>query len=205
MRKKEQVSIGVLGLHPCAGATHLSLLLASYFCHCKKKRTLLAEESGKDDLKYFEIFLHGKENGAGEFYGRRCCYRRGSLAGEKKGSGEWAECLIYDFGCSYAAAEKRLLACDIKWIIGSSGIFRREEWKKFFSESGVREQIMLQGTGKWHFLHSHAKTGQKTKVFLTQDGWKKQNLEIYGLGVEQNILHPSKAAIDLFSRMEIEK
>lgn len=202
LKKKNQVTIGVFGLHPCAGATHLSVLLAVYFSHYKKKKALLIEESGKNALRYFEIFLYGEETAAEEFRSRRCRYRKNCGSGRKSTAEEKAEYAIYDLGCDFTAAAGSLMSCDFKWIIGSGGIFRADDWKQFLEKREVREQMLLQGTGKWYFLQNHTRTGEKSTAFSKQNGWKRR-LIIYGLGAEENLLHPSKEAISLFSKMEI--
>lgn len=200
-KRPGQVTIGVFGLHPGAGATHLTVLLATFLSRYRKKKSIVIEESGKNAFRHLEIFLYGEAGGAEDFGSRRCRYRK-CFQGGKDMAERQAECLIYDLGCSYAAAAEHLARCDIKWVIGSSGIFHADDWERFLEKREVREQILLRGADSWHFLQNHAVTGKRGKALGGRDAWKRR-LEIYGLGTEEDLLHLSPEAICLFSRMSI--
>lgn len=193
--KIETRRIGVFGLHPCAGTTHLTILAASYFSHFCRKRTEVREMTGRQDFAYWERYLTG-QGGSSVFRTRRCVYRSPYSGWEDSEDGQ-AEIVLCDLGHE-ATAVRQLLSCDEKWIIAGGGIFHEADWGHFFSIREVKESIARRGMADWLFLVNHGDTGKKYEIPLP-DG-NKSRITAYGLGTQESLLLPSKAAVRLFQR-----
>ena len=76
--------IGVFGLHPAAGATHVAMLLATFCSDVLKRKTEVLEAGAGGAFAEYEKFLYGTGD-ALTFRTKRCLYRK--AAGEAAGCG----------------------------------------------------------------------------------------------------------------------
>ncbi|MDE7299141.1 MAG: hypothetical protein K2N94_09990 [Lachnospiraceae bacterium] len=189
--------IGVFGLHPAAGVTHVVMLLASYFSDVLKKKTEVLEADGGRAFARYEKFLYGTEE-ALTFRTKRCLYRRNAEGGI---AAEHGRVQIFDFGCREAMMP-RLFACGHKIIVGSAGLFHEEDIARFLSGREVRELLAREGTGAWHFLLNHGNTGEKCRL-TAHAGEMTMDITAYGLGTEPNTLRLSKQVRQLFCKLNM--
>ncbi len=193
----EGCAIGVYGLHPAAGTTHVVMLLASYFSDIHKCKTEVFETGEQKSFHCFEHFLQGKSS-RNNFRTKRCIYYKYEDLNSNIHRKEGRIC-IYDFGCQDKAV-KSLLLCDEKWIVGSTGIFHAGDWEAFFEKKEVKEQIARKGTSGFHLLKNHGDTAKQSDVSVKFDG-RSYTITAYELGTEQNILRLSKGVRNLFAKM----
>lgn len=198
MRKvKKTIRIGVCGIHTGAGATHVSHMLALYLAGCRRKKTVVLEGDGKASFRQLEKYLFGR-CGEESFRMRRCIYRCDAA---EEGT-DAADYIVYDAGSGSCCRYDLLFSCDQYIAVGSGGVFYRGEWEDFLGAKEVRERICLRGMQDWRFLKNHARSGREEILTLRVNG-KKQNIKVYGLGAEENLLHLSKEAQRLIEKMDI--
>lgn len=188
--------IGVCGVHMCAGTTYFCLLLGIWLSRNRKRRVAIVEASGKKDFSVLEQQLKGKR-GNGTMKLRRCfCY-----ASEEEMRKDIAErhctpeIILYDFGNSMRMHGK-MEECDLKCIVGNSGIFSEAYWTSFFARKDVKECICRDDPNCWIPIWNHGNTGKKRKIEIMRLN-AKCSIGGYELGTEENLFHLTEAAQEM--------
>lgn len=187
--------IGIWGVHPAAGATHFTMLAAAYFSHYCRRQTEVYERNDQEGFLAWQRFLNGHEN-ASAFRTRRCIFYP---QGAQRIASSAAEVVLYDFGFMPGSITE-FLSCDEKWVIGSNGLFGAKNWKNFFETKEVRNYLKQHGTISFSFILNQADTGRRYQVPVPAG--LKRRIMGYGLGVESQLLIPSKKVVRLFNTME---
>lgn len=133
VRRKGKLMIGVCSTHPGAGATHFSMLLATYFSEWIGLKTAyidFADIEGLNHLKVYFLKDKAKENsdftvGRITFYNQENLYRLSEIIG-----GE-ADCIILDMGHQFLENKNEFLRCDIKIVISSLAIWKQDKLNLF--------------------------------------------------------------------------
>lgn len=186
-RKKTSV-IGIYGIHRYVGVTHLTLLFAFYLSDVCGYKVIVIEASGKDDIgslsKLYQVqtqcitkntFLFRNVM----FVGQASTYEIGDYR-----NSTYDYCIL-DLGGNYQYASNELMRCDLKLIVGSTAPWRQKSWYEL-------EDILLniKDLSSWCVIQNLSTKNRKVKI----NGIRKY----YMLGLEANVLHPTREAIKIF-------
>lgn len=120
--------IGILGLGPGNGVTHISVALSNYLADVRKKSVCLMEKSGHNDFEALVSSL-GAPTGAADYEFHQVNYvcHRG-LSEEDKMLDSYYDCTVFDLGADLNAAMKTLCICDLRIVVGTGAAWRRGEY-----------------------------------------------------------------------------
>jgi hypothetical protein len=178
-------NIGVFSLHPQAGATFFTVLLAEYLSNDIGLKTAVIENSQRSDL----LFLQSQAKISSEdetfelHHIRFCC--AGSYLKNTSQNFNGFDCYVYDLGSSYAKARDLIQACDITFLL-----FTMTPWhcdpvkllKLLSKDYGEKNHLCLIGNQIPHEL--------KKQLY--------KQLRCEFIGFEPNLFKPSCEAVRLF-------
>lgn len=167
-RRKGKFIVGVCSTHSGAGATHFSMLLATYFSEWLGLKTVyidFKDGDGLDQLK--EYFLRNKEKyiyngnftvGRITFYNKEHLYKLSEIIG-----GNY-NCIILDMGDQFMENKNEFLRCDIKIILSSLAIWQQNKLNLFLENIDdallgkdwkyvipfIDEKAIKEGIGTYH-------------------------------------------------------
>ena len=205
-------NIGVFGLHPHAGATYVSVLLAEYLSNVIGLQTAVVETGLKSDLislqpqaefsTDMEFKLHHITYYSSNHNDKSNDYRYESNDRNYKANNhdnitnhynsktnhlmfKNFDCYVYDLGCSYAKARERIHACDLTLLL-----FTMTPWycdmetlmQRLSKDYGNKENLCLIG--------NQIPPRLKKKLY--------QQLHCEFLEFEPNLFQPSNEAVRLF-------
>lgn len=152
---KEKVSIGIIGIEPGCGVTHLAIALANYMQSGLGRKAALLELSGKHELKDM-IQKEGDKNKnlLGVHYFTDICVGKIPEIMNSK-----YEVFILDLGADYAMAREEFLRCDYKIVSGSIS-----PWKISIYEHFLNNVIVAENYESWEFLVLFANISDKKNV-----------------------------------------
>lgn len=182
---KFPLHIGVLGLHPNAGATTISILIAAYFKFICGMDTIVLEQSQKHDMcSLSEKSLNRKES----FFIYHKIHFDVSQNGkesEKDSRGAY-QCYIHDLGCNYARSREYEKECH--FIICP---YRLTSWIYSIEQLKDRKEKLGFHMGKVRFLGN----------MLTREEQRRAGKAIISydcIGYEPDIFSPCTKTIEVF-------
>lgn len=187
LRKGTSV-IGIYGMCRYVGVTHLTLLLAFYLSDVCGYKVVVIEASGKDDIGSLEKMYHVQSESTNT---NKFSYRNITFVGQavtqeigNYRNSSYDYCLI-DLGGNYKQAVNELLRCDLKIVVGTTAPWQRIVWKK------LEEMFAnIKDLSSWCVINNLSTKKQKSNI--------NDFFNYYVIGLEPNILHPSKDAIGTF-------
>lgn len=190
LRKGTSV-IGIYGMHRYVGVTHLTLLLAFYLSDVCGYKVIVIEASGKDDIGSLSKLYpeHSECINTNTFIYRNIMFvaqASPSEIGAYRNS-TYDFCIL-DLGGNYKQASNELLRCDLKIVVGNSAPWQRDWW------SDLEDMLMsLKDLSSWCVIHNLSTKKKKIKI----NGLRRY----YVLGLEPNVLHPSRDSIKVFQEL----
>ena len=123
--------IGLAGLAPGCGTTHICVALSNYLSEAEKRKVCLFEQSRHDDLKYLTASLGSGIDDPYFTYHRVTYFPSfgGSLS--EYASDLDCDCMVFDFGNDLHSALGKLMLCDIKIIVGTDAYWRQKDYEPF--------------------------------------------------------------------------
>lgn len=148
--------IGITGVYPGAGATHLGLMLASCISEGLGMKTAYLHWQENGDMDSLREYFFGKKENVSSrasftvsdvtFY--PCPKPDGTAEIHGMGYG----CIIMDFGSDYREPRDEFLRCDKKVAVGSL-----TPWKRCRMEEFIREADGVAGSREWIYAVNHAR------------------------------------------------
>lgn len=190
LRKGTSV-IGIYGMRRYVGVTHLTLLLAFYLSDVCGYKVVVIEASGKDDIGSLEKLYHiaSESTNTNKFSYRNITFIGQAVTHEIGAyfNSSYDYCLI-DLGGNYKQAVHELLRCDLKIVVGTTAPWQRILWET------LEEMLAnIKDLSSWCVINNLSTKKQKAKI----NGFRNY----FVIGLEPNILHPSKAAIGTFRNL----
>ena len=190
LRKGTSV-IGIYGMHRYVGVTHLTLLLAFYLSDVCGYKVVVIEESGKDDIgslsKLYPVHSEWINTNTFTFRNIRFVEQASSYEIGAYRNSTYDFCIL-DLGGNYKQASNELLRCDLKIVVGNSAPWQRNSWNEL--EDILRN---IKDLSSWCVIHNLSTKKMKVKI----NGLRKY----YVLGLEPNVLHPSRDSIKIFHEL----
>lgn len=122
--------IGVLGLAPRVGTTHIAVAISNYLSEYEKKRVILLEENRHDDIGVLALSLGAKEINE-PFSFHRVTYVPHSCPKDSGVMKDLSGCfVVQDLGCDFKQGLSKIMLCDIKILVGNEGSWRIHEYAK---------------------------------------------------------------------------
>ncbi|WP_066713278.1 hypothetical protein [Clostridium sp. Marseille-P299] len=183
--------IGVYGIHRYVGVTHLTLLLAFYLADICGYSVVVIEASGKDDLgslaEKYQVKLESKNNKKFSFHNIMFVRQATEKDIGAYRNSKYEFCIL-DLGGNYKNAAIELLRCDLKIVIGNPAPWHADAWRRF-------EEVLrgIKDLGSWCVIHNLSTKKMKAKITKLS--------KYYAIGLEPNLLHPSKEAIKVFQKI----
>lgn len=131
--------IGVLGLAPRCGTTHIAVAISNYLSEHEKKRVSLLEQNRHNDINALTYSLGAKDNGP--FTLHRVTYIPSAGIDTGRLADLGSDCMVFDLGCDFKSGLSRLLLCDIKIIVGTDAVWRTEEYEKLEAFPSMYETL----------------------------------------------------------------
>ncbi len=120
--------IGLIGLGPRNGTTHIALSTANYLSDCYKKKVCLIEQNTHNDFNLFREYLNIKGDSS-DFTYHRVSYYPGGNSGESLSRlSSSYDCTVFDLGSSFQPAMATLELCDIRIAVGTGAPWRDDEY-----------------------------------------------------------------------------
>lgn len=141
-RRKEKLSIGVLGTERGSGVTHLALAAANYIHSGIGRKTAVLELSGRNEL---QEFIRKEGNTENELLGVKYFFENEASQVPDLYNLEY-EAYVLDLGTDYKTAREEFLRCDTKIVIGSISPWKASKYEYFM------EQIGFETYKKWEFM-----------------------------------------------------
>lgn len=186
--KKFPFHIGVFSLHPHAGATFVSVMLAEYLANVIGYKTAVIENSLRGDI----LSLQSQARSLSEdmvFKLHQITYRCYSNC-QKQNSHimQGFDCYVMDLGSSYARARELIVTCDLTFLL-----FTMTPWycnittltEKLKRDYGDETRLCLVG--------NQIPPNQKKQLY--------QQLRCEFLDFESNMFSPSLKAVQLFHQV----
>lgn len=162
--------IGVIGTHPGAGATYISLLLVSYLAGRTGKRVAYVEYNRHGDC----VRIQQAGSGTPSVYGRRTGH---VVFLPDVGAGELVRCLndaydyyVIDFGWELEECREEYLRCTEKLVVTQLVDWKLDDWKRFRTQiKGIFRQE------SWHYLFNLSPEEARGKAEVQGDciPWEK--------------------------------
>lgn len=123
--------IGVTGLSPRCGTTHVAVAISNYLSDVARKKVCLIERSGHEDLKYLTDTLGGTDGGeaSGVFSYHRVSY---VCSGTKEAAAlvdSSFDCTVFDLGSDIGRSMSTLCLCDYRIVVGASAPWCRTDYE----------------------------------------------------------------------------
>jgi len=120
--------IGVVGLYPRCGVTHIALALANYLSDRCGKTVCIMEKSGHSDLKYAVMGMNDDKKAElleyqNVTYLCHGCEREAELLLDSS-----FDCIVTDLGSDLKAAILELSHCDIRIVVGNAAPWCGKEY-----------------------------------------------------------------------------
>jgi len=127
------LSIGVYGLGPRCGTTHIAIALANCLADCKGYKVCLTEKSDRDDISKLPELKRGRrENEEGPAVLGGVTYLTSGYAyNAQQINGRGFDAVIYDLGSNIKKAEKTLARCGIVIAVAGAAPWRACETEAF--------------------------------------------------------------------------
>ena len=125
--------IGIAGLGPGCGVTHISIAVANYLSEAEKRKVCLFEQNRHNDIIHLMAAL-GSDLSQPFFTHHRVTYFpafTGTLP--EYASDLNCDCMVFDFGNDFHSALGNLMLCDIKIVVGTDAYWRQNEYDPFNS------------------------------------------------------------------------
>ena len=132
-------AIGVVGLGPRNGTTHVAIAMANFLADVKGFEVCLAEKSDHSDMeKLPELMKGGRERGTGPVKINGVTYLTSGFAYDRSilNNGKF-DCIVYDLGSDIKRAELTLMNCDTEIAVGSAAPWRAEEYLSLTRPEGA--------------------------------------------------------------------
>ncbi|MBR4341825.1 MAG: hypothetical protein IKP88_03780 [Lachnospiraceae bacterium] len=118
--------IGIIGLGPRNGTTHIAIALCNYLSECRHKRVCLAEQNRHNDISRF-LFTLGYSSCTEIVTHHRVTYIPSfndiiPLFNMKY------DCMVFDLGHDLERSINAMNLCDIKIAVGTDAPWRRNEY-----------------------------------------------------------------------------
>lgn len=153
MARIEQRTIGVIGVAPGMGVTHLVIALADYSVSCRRRKTAVVELSGNHAIEKLTGTREPFEWNRIMFYPD---FPKSRVAELRNGD---YEVVIFDMGSCYYSVRTEFLYCDRKLVLGSLAPWRKADYYNFVQDE-MEEDRYARGV-----------------VFLERNGIKKEKKE----------------------------
>ena len=118
--------IGVFGLGPRLGVTHISVAISNFLSDEAKLKVRLYEQNGHGDIAYLIHALGGSDKDK-EFSFHRVTYVPFVDECELL-SGSDCDCMVFDLGQDFSRAKNTLSHCDIKIAVAGDAPWRQKEY-----------------------------------------------------------------------------
>ena len=142
-------SVGVVGLGPRNGTTHIAIAMANFLADVKGFKVCLAENSDHNDVSLLpEIMERSRNAGGGPVKINGVTYLTSGFAydGKLQKNGKF-DYIVYDLGSDMRKAELTLMNCDTEIAVGCAAPWRSEEYLTFrrtYGQAGdERKRIIL--------------------------------------------------------------
>ncbi len=134
-------AIGVVGLGPRSGTTHIAIALANYLADVKGVEVCLAEKSDHNDIDRIPgIIRAGRNSGTEPVRINGVTYLTSGFAYDGRFlKNRRFDCIVYDLGSNLKKAEAVLADCDIEIAVGSAAPWREEEYRDFAQNTSQGE------------------------------------------------------------------
>ena len=134
------IRIGLLGLGPRCGTTHIAIAISNYLSETEKKKVFLLENNRQNDIKRLNSML-GARNPEAPFTFHRVTYVPFCPETSVKPALELeGDCVVSDFGFDFKKALSQLRLCDIRIIVGTDGLWRINEYEKL-KDAGISSNL----------------------------------------------------------------
>lgn len=148
--------IGVLGLAPKNGTTHIAVAISNYLADTENKSVCLMEKNSHNDLEPFITSLGAPKNATDyEFHHVTYICSRG-MSDEDKMLDASYDCMVFDLGSDMSSAVKTLCLCDLRIVVGAAAEWRRDEYavleKLSQRTGGLNNWLLLVNLGNEHCL-----------------------------------------------------
>ncbi len=193
-RIQGKLIIGVIGTHSGAGVTHLGILLANYLSQYMGQKTAFLECGPKNELQYLEQYFFEEPEDSfkqDSFTIRRVTfYKNKSLQGIPEIVGDSFDCIILDLGTDMAKNKYEFLRCDIKIVVSSLAVWKKQELERFAANT-----THIKNNEQWAYVIPFA----QNKVL--KEAAKKLQRKIYRMPYEPDPFVLSADAIYFFRRL----
>ena len=126
--------IGVLGLGPRSGTTHIAVAVSNFLSDEARLRVSLIEQTRNSDIGKLALSLGAaKEESAYSYH--RVTYIPCECGQQIPNT----DCMVFDLGHNFCAASNTLRFCDVKIIVGTDAPWRKDEYR-------VLEELAAGGT-----------------------------------------------------------
>ncbi len=183
-------TVGVIGLGPRSGTTHVAIALANYLADVKGFEVCLVEKSDHSDINLIPEVIRATRNSDSEPVRiNGVTYLTSGFAYE----GEFLknrrfDCIVYDLGSNLKKAELTLSDCDTEIAVGSAAPWREEEYRYFVQNTAQGEDERI------------------TKIMINPADTKMmRNMTAGRIGMfpfpfEPDPMHPGKETIKILER-----
>lgn len=181
------IKLGVFSLHPHAGATYVTILLAEYLRNVVGYKTMVVDQSQRKDLLSLakdspldantQVFEHHNITFS--------CVNSHDLIG---GDLYQSDFCVYDLGSCYGRAREQILSCDVTILL-----FSMTPW---YCDMTILDELMTKDYGEKRRLHL---LGNQVPQELQKK--LRKNFHCEFLDYEPNMYLPSLKTVELFHRI----
>lgn len=162
--------IGVVGLGPRCGTTHISLSIGNYISDFLKCRVCLKEVNSHGDFAEICRYLGCKASGGSDYAFHRVSYYPFMPADHSASRlTDSFDCTVMDLGCDINSARDALELCDFRIIVGAGACWREKEYSfistLFTGDSDLSNWILYINLGTQLQVKYYKKLGFATYVF----------------------------------------
>lgn len=185
--QKDAYTIGVFSLHPHAGATYVTVLLAEYLSNMVGFKTAVIGNGLRYDLHSLqnEAKTYTKDE---TFVLHHITYDcTGDYLGKHQSNSQEFECYVYDLGSNYGKARELIHACDLVFLL-----FTMTPW---YCDLSKLSESLAKDYGESSRL---CLIGNQIPQRLKKQLYKEYHCEF--LSYEPDLFEPSLEAIQLFHR-----
>jgi hypothetical protein len=181
-KRKGKFIVGVCSTHVGAGATYFSMLLLTYLSEwLGLKTTYINFESKEEFSKLKNHFLKDKEMNEDYFLiGRTTFYSNENLNRLSEIIGGHTDCIILDMGHQFLENKNEFLRSDIKIVISSLVIWKRDKLHYFLE----------------HVNHNSVKADWKYVIPFANEKAVKEASSTYKISIYQEPFEPDPFTIN---------
>lgn len=184
---KIPVLIGVSGIEPLCGVTHMSIAIASYACHVQGRRTAYVELNGSHHIRNL---LQEKELPFDSFhYGGISFYPEASSQTVDRMLSKGYETIVFDFGNKKREVSKDILLCNHRFMLAHGARWRQSKLMDWIES---QEKTKLK---QYQYLIPFA--SQRQIKELSYD----YSLPFYAIPIQSDPFRPSLAMIQLLTKL----